>query len=170
MQQAVPLAPVTSATPPAVATMALGTSMTPLAVTTIATNGSIYPAPADTLLVMAHRLREPLLTAHGSRASGSHGPSLRPLDVDPAPCRGAKGGGKGNERDLKDMQLALSASVVADEEEDNPKGSKKDSKKKNLPRRALRRQRIPPTLSSSERSVSGASIAGAGTRSWRRGQ
>ena len=46
-----PLAPVTSATPPAAATMALGASATPLAATTIAKNGSIYPAPTDALHV-----------------------------------------------------------------------------------------------------------------------
>ena len=46
-----PLAPVTSATPPAAATMALGASATPLATTTIANNGSIYPAPTDALHV-----------------------------------------------------------------------------------------------------------------------
>ena len=46
-----PLAPVTSATPPAAASMALGASATPLAATTIAKNGSIYPAPTDALHV-----------------------------------------------------------------------------------------------------------------------
>ena len=55
---ATPLAPVTSATPPAVATMALGTSTTPLAATTIAKNGSIPPAPTDALHVERFPLHE----------------------------------------------------------------------------------------------------------------
>ena len=81
-----------------------------------------YPSAADDEAVVV----KVAVGSGGSRVSGSHGP----LDLDLAPCGGARGGGKGKEWDMKDMQTALSASAVGDDEEDNPKGGKKDSKKK----------------------------------------
>ena len=54
-----------------------------------------------------------------------------PLDKVPAPCGGTKGVGRGKAWDMKDLQMALSASAAADEEEeDTPKSGKKDTKKK----------------------------------------
>ena len=69
-----PLAPVTSATPPAAATMALGASATPLAATTIANNGSIYPAPTDALHVEWFPFHEAL--RERSRSPPPHIPIL----------------------------------------------------------------------------------------------
>ena len=69
-----PLAPVTSATPPATAMMALGTSSTPLAATTIAKNGSIPPAPTDALRVEWFPLHE--APRERSRSPPPHVPIL----------------------------------------------------------------------------------------------
>jgi hypothetical protein len=75
-----------------------------------------YPSAADDEAVVLNVVAG----SAGSRASGSHGP----LDLDPAPCGGAKGGGKGKEWDMQGMQMALSASAVADDDQNAPKGSK----------------------------------------------
>ena len=84
-----------------------------------------YPPMADDEAVMV----KVVAGSGGSRASGSHGP----LDLDPAPCGGAKGGGKGKSWDMQDMQMALSASAAADDEEDTPKDVKNGCKKKRRP-------------------------------------